>query len=158
MSIKFQYKVQPFASRIINKNQSLLSHHIMTIESSTNYSFGTKAIHAGAPLDPSTGAVIEPISLSTTFAQSEPSKPLGIYEYSRSSNPNRDNFEIAVAALKVPSMPLPCHLVLPLLLWLFNLCQSTHTLFQVVMFMEEHIDTLPKSPILMVLKLNSLAI
>ena len=34
----------------------------MTIESSTNYSFGTKAIHAGAPLDPSTGAVIEPIS------------------------------------------------------------------------------------------------
>lgn len=73
----------------------------MTIESAAfNYGFGTKAIHAGAPIDPHTGAVIEPISLSTTFAQSEPSKPLGIYEYSRSANPNRDNFETAVAALE----------------------------------------------------------
>lgn len=72
----------------------------MTIESTTSYSFGTNAVHAGAPLDPTTGAVIEPISLSTTFGQSEPSKPLGIYEYSRSANPNRDNFETAVAALE----------------------------------------------------------
>lgn len=74
----------------------------MTIESTTNveYGFGTKAIHAGAPIDPTTGAVIEPLSLSTTFAQSEPSKPVGVYEYSRSANPNRDNFEAAVAALE----------------------------------------------------------
>lgn len=74
----------------------------MTIESTTNveYGFGTKAIHAGAPIDPTTGAVIEPLSLSTTFAQSEPSKPVGLYEYSRSANPNRDNFEAAVAALE----------------------------------------------------------
>ncbi|RLV92354.1 Cystathionine gamma-lyase [Spathaspora sp. JA1] len=72
----------------------------MTIESETQYSFGTKAVHAGAPLDPTTGAVIEAISLSTTFGQSEPAKPLGIYEYSRSANPNRDNFETAVAALE----------------------------------------------------------
>lgn len=72
----------------------------MTIESETKYAFGTNAVHAGAPIDPTTGAVIEPISLSTTFGQSEPSKPLGIYEYSRSANPNRDNFEAAVAALE----------------------------------------------------------
>ncbi|ABN65907.1 cystathionine gamma-lyase [Scheffersomyces stipitis CBS 6054] len=72
----------------------------MTIESVPQFGFGTKAIHSGAPIDSTTGAVIEPISLSTTFAQSEPAKPLGIYEYSRSSNPNRDNFEIAVAALE----------------------------------------------------------
>jgi cystathionine gamma-lyase len=73
----------------------------MTIDHQTNeYGFGTNAIHAGAPIDKVTGAVIEPISLSTTFAQSEPAKPLGIYEYSRSANPNRDNFEIAVAALE----------------------------------------------------------
>ena len=38
--------------------------------------------------------------MSTTFAQSEPSKPVGLYEYSRSANPNRDNFEAAVAALE----------------------------------------------------------
>ena len=74
----------------------------MTIESTSDveYGFGTKAIHAGAPIDPTTGAVIEALSLSTTFAQSEPSKPVGIYEYSRSANPNRDNFEAAVAALE----------------------------------------------------------
>lgn len=72
----------------------------MTKDQATNYGFGTNAIHVGAPIDPHTGAVIEPVSLSTTFAQSEPSKPLGIYEYSRSANPNRDNFEIAVAKLE----------------------------------------------------------
>lgn len=72
----------------------------MTKDQTTNYGFGTNAIHVGAPIDPHTGAVIEPVSLSTTFAQSEPSKPLGIYEYSRSANPNRDNFEIAVAKLE----------------------------------------------------------
>lgn len=72
----------------------------MTINQTQQYGFGTNAIHAGAPIDPVTGAVIEPLSLSTTFAQSEPSKPIGIYEYSRSANPNRDNFENAVAALE----------------------------------------------------------
>ena len=72
----------------------------MTIDTPKNLGFGTKAVHAGAPIDPTTGAVIEAISLSTTFAQSEPSKPLGVYEYSRSANPNRDNFEAAVAALE----------------------------------------------------------
>lgn len=62
--------------------------------------FGTLAVHAGSPHDPVTGAVIEPISLSTTFAQSAVGKPVGEYEYSRSSNPNRTNFETAVAALE----------------------------------------------------------
>ncbi|KAJ0341016.1 hypothetical protein COL922a_002710 [Colletotrichum nupharicola] len=64
------------------------------------HNFGTLAVHAGSPQDPVTGAVIEPISLSTTFAQTSVGKPVGVYEYSRSSNPNRDNFEQAVAALE----------------------------------------------------------
>ncbi|KAL0936444.1 Cystathionine gamma-lyase [Colletotrichum truncatum] len=64
------------------------------------HNFGTLAVHAGSPHDPVTGAVIEPISLSTTFAQHSVGKPVGVYEYSRSSNPNRDNFEQAVAALE----------------------------------------------------------
>jgi len=64
------------------------------------HNFGTLAVHAGSPHDPVTGAVIEPISLSTTFAQTSVGKPVGVYEYSRSSNPNRDNFEQAVAALE----------------------------------------------------------
>lgn len=64
------------------------------------HSFGTLAVHAGSPHDPTTGAVIEPISLSTTFAQTAVGQPIGEYEYSRSANPNRTNFETAVAALE----------------------------------------------------------
>ncbi|KAL2216359.1 putative cystathionine gamma-lyase [Thermoascus aurantiacus ATCC 26904] len=67
---------------------------------SPDYRFGTLAVHAGAPHDPTTGAVIAPISLSTTFAQTDVGKPVGLYEYTRSANPNRDNFEQAVAALE----------------------------------------------------------
>ncbi|KAK7719961.1 cystathionine gamma-lyase cys3 [Diaporthe eres] len=62
--------------------------------------FGTLAVHAGSPHDPATGAVIESISLSTTFAQNAVGKPVGEYEYSRSSNPNRTNLETAVAAVE----------------------------------------------------------
>ncbi|KAL4951318.1 cystathionine gamma-lyase [Aspergillus filifer] len=66
----------------------------------TQRQFATLAVHAGAPHDPTTGAVIAPISLSTTFAQESVGKPIGQYEYTRSSNPNRDQFEEAVAALE----------------------------------------------------------
>ncbi|KAK9383725.1 Cys/Met metabolism PLP-dependent enzyme-domain-containing protein [Kockiozyma suomiensis] len=62
--------------------------------------FATRAVHAGTQHDPNTGAVIAPISLSTTFAQSSPAVPLGNFEYSRSSNPNRADFESAVASLE----------------------------------------------------------
>ncbi|KAL8944974.1 MAG: hypothetical protein Q9211_000407 [Gyalolechia sp. 1 TL-2023] len=64
------------------------------------HKFGTLAVHAGSPHDAVTGAVIEPISLSTTFAQTGVGKPFGAYEYVRSSNPNRENFEKAIAALE----------------------------------------------------------
>lgn len=64
------------------------------------HNFGTLAVHAGSPLDPTTGAVIEPISLSTTFGQTSVGSPIGLYEYSRSANPNRDNFQEAIAALE----------------------------------------------------------
>ncbi|KAI9882758.1 MAG: cystathionine gamma-lyase cys3 [Watsoniomyces obsoletus] len=64
------------------------------------HNFGTLAVHAGSPHDPVTGAVIEAISLSTTFAQKDVGQPVGAYEYIRSANPNRDNFEQAIAALE----------------------------------------------------------
>lgn len=67
---------------------------------SSAHGFGTLAVHAGSPHDPVTGAVIEPITLSTTFAQSAVGKPIGAYEYTRSSNPNRANFEQAIASLE----------------------------------------------------------
>lgn len=64
------------------------------------HNFGTLAVHAGAPIEPTTGAVIAPLSLSTTFAQTAVGKPIGQYEYSRSDNPNRNNFQEAIAALE----------------------------------------------------------
>lgn len=67
---------------------------------SLSQKFGTLAVHAGSPPDPSTGAVIEAISLSSTFAQTSLGKPIGDYEYSRSSNPNRCNFEKALAGIE----------------------------------------------------------
>jgi len=42
----------------------------------------------------------EQISLSTTYAQTSVGQPVGDYEYTRSLNPNRNNFEHAVAALE----------------------------------------------------------
>jgi len=59
--------------------------------------FGTKAIHTGVEPDPTTGAVITPISLSTTFQQSSPGVHQG-YDYSRSGNPTRAAFEKSIAA------------------------------------------------------------
>ncbi|CAO3587918.1 unnamed protein product [Absidia cylindrospora] len=57
--------------------------------------FGTRAIHAGQEPNPVTGAVIPPVSLLPPS-----SKLLLGYEYSRSGNPTRHNFETAVAALE----------------------------------------------------------
>lgn len=61
--------------------------------------FGTKAIHAGQPAEPTTGAVIVPISLSTTFQQASPGVHKG-FEYSRSGNPTRNALEACLASLE----------------------------------------------------------
>jgi cystathionine gamma-synthase len=63
------------------------------------WGFETLAIHAGQEPDPSTGAVVPPISLSTTFAQREVGVHQG-YEYSRSGNPTRTAMETQIAALE----------------------------------------------------------
>ena len=43
----------------------------------SGWAFETLAIHAGQEPDPATGAVVPPISLATTFAQSEVGVHLG---------------------------------------------------------------------------------
>lgn len=69
------------------------------IEEQTGWAFETLAIHAGQEPDASTGAVVPPISLATTFAQSEVGVHQG-YEYSRSGNPTRTAVETQIAALE----------------------------------------------------------
>ena len=61
--------------------------------------FETRAIHAGQRPDPATGAVVPPVSLSTTFAQEAVGKHLG-FEYSRSGNPTRAALEACIASLE----------------------------------------------------------
>jgi cystathionine gamma-lyase len=61
--------------------------------------FATQVIHAGQSPDPSTGAIMPPISVSSTYVQSAPGEHLG-YEYSRSHNPTRFAYERNIAALE----------------------------------------------------------
>jgi len=68
-------------------------------EQQSAWGFETAAIHAGQSPDPTTGAVVVPISLSTTFQQEQVGRHRG-YEYSRSGNPTRTAYEQQVAALE----------------------------------------------------------
>jgi cystathionine gamma-synthase len=62
--------------------------------------FEKLAVHAGHGVDPSTGAVTEPIHLSTTFERgADGGYPHG-YIYARNHNPNRNGLEAALAALE----------------------------------------------------------
>jgi len=61
--------------------------------------FDTKAIHAGQTPDPTTGAVITPVYLTSTYAQHGPNEHKG-FDYGRSHNPTRYAYERAIAALE----------------------------------------------------------
>ena len=61
--------------------------------------FSTRAIHAGQEPDPSTGAIMTPVFLTSTYVQEELGRHKG-YEYSRVSNPTRTALERNVAALE----------------------------------------------------------
>lgn len=60
---------------------------------------GTKAVHAGQHVCPTTGAVMPPVYLSSTYAQTSPGVHQG-YEYTRSHNPTRYAFERGIARLE----------------------------------------------------------
>jgi cystathionine beta-lyase/cystathionine gamma-synthase len=62
-------------------------------------SIDTLAIHAGQEPDPTSGAVMTPIVMSSTFAQTSPGVHKG-FEYSRSGNPTRKALEECLAALE----------------------------------------------------------
>lgn len=59
----------------------------------------TLAIHAGQEPDPTTGAIMTPVYLTSTYVQSSPGVHTG-YEYSRTQNPTRKALEDCLAALE----------------------------------------------------------
>jgi cystathionine gamma-synthase len=61
--------------------------------------FETRAIHAGQEPDAASGAVVPPITLATTFSQSDVGEHQG-FEYSRSGNPTRAALESCLASLE----------------------------------------------------------
>lgn len=62
--------------------------------------FETRAIHVGQAPDPTTGAVIPPLYLTSTYAQDGVAKLRAGYDYSRSGNPTRDALQAAIASLE----------------------------------------------------------
>ncbi|MQA84711.1 MAG: cystathionine gamma-synthase [Streptosporangiales bacterium] len=62
--------------------------------------FDTRAIHAGQPPDPTTGAVVPPIYQVSTYYQDRVGELRGGYEYSRAANPTRAALEECLAALE----------------------------------------------------------
>ena len=61
--------------------------------------FATRAIHAGQAPDPTTGAIMTPISVASTYVQESPGVHKG-FEYSRSQNPTRKAYEDCIADLE----------------------------------------------------------
>ncbi len=63
------------------------------------YAFGTRAVHAGQEPDPSTGAIMTPVYLTSTYVQAAPGDHQG-HEYARVSNPTRSALEANLASLE----------------------------------------------------------
>lgn len=63
------------------------------------FGFDTLAIHAGQEPDPTTGAIMTPIYLTSTYVQTGPGEHKG-FEYSRSHNPTRYALQDCLAALE----------------------------------------------------------
>ena len=64
-----------------------------------NWSFRTRAIHVGQANDPSTGAVVPPLHVASTFVQHHAGE-WREFDYSRSGNPTRKAFETTLASLE----------------------------------------------------------
>ena len=60
----------------------------------------TRAIHAGQEPDPTTGAVVTPIYMTSTFKQDGVGGLRNGYDYSRSVNPTRNSFDAQLASVE----------------------------------------------------------
>src|SRR5690349_23148684 len=71
----------------------------MSKKNTTQYQFETLAIHAGQEPDPTTGAIMTPVYLTSTYVQESPGKHKG-FDYARSINPTRLAYEKCIADLE----------------------------------------------------------
>jgi cystathionine gamma-synthase len=62
--------------------------------------FSTRAIHSGQEFDPTTGAVIPPVYLTSTFVQDGIGGFRNGYEYARGGNPTRTSLQTLIASLE----------------------------------------------------------
>jgi cystathionine gamma-synthase len=62
--------------------------------------FSTRAIHVGQEFDPTTGAVVPPVYLTSTFVQDGIGGFRGGYEYARGGNPTRTSLQELLASLE----------------------------------------------------------
>lgn len=62
--------------------------------------FATRCVHAGQAPDPSTGAIMTPVYMTSTYVQSSPGVFKDGYDYARSKNPTRTALEANLAALE----------------------------------------------------------
>ncbi|MFT4284735.1 MAG: cystathionine gamma-synthase [Protaetiibacter sp.] len=69
-------------------------------QSASDLDFATRAIRAGQAFDPTTGSVIPPVYLTTTFVQDGIGGFRDGYEYTRGGNPTRTSLETQLAALE----------------------------------------------------------
>ncbi|MBW3088489.1 cystathionine gamma-synthase [Bifidobacterium sp. 82T24] len=71
----------------------------MTIDF-TATQLATRAIHAGQEPDATTGAVVPPLYLTSTYKQDGVGNLRKGYDYTRSGNPTRDSFDTQLAAIE----------------------------------------------------------
>jgi cystathionine gamma-synthase len=69
-------------------------------DSNNPHGFSTRAVRAGQEFDPTTGAVVPPVYLTSTFVQDGIGGFRGGYEYGRGGNPTRASLETLLASLE----------------------------------------------------------
>jgi cystathionine gamma-synthase len=70
------------------------------VSDNQQHRFATRAIRAGQEFDPTTGAVVPPVYLTSTFVQDGIGGFRGGYEYARGGNPTRDSLQTQLASLE----------------------------------------------------------
>ena len=71
----------------------------MSSDGKAELALASRVIHGGQSCDPTTGAVMPPVCLSSTYAQESPGRHRG-FEYSRSHNPTRFALERCLARIE----------------------------------------------------------